>query len=106
VQAMPLISEDALRHLQQAVGYQKRLWCSNALEELELALHEAPALGSDVTLQRTAIACLTAKTRDKALRFVVGRLGAAARPALETAATDANPEVRRGARMALDRLPQ
>ncbi|HEX4460780.1 MAG TPA: protein kinase [Polyangia bacterium] len=106
VQAAPFIPEDALRHVQQAVGYQRRLWCSNALEELDAALREAPALGSDETLQHTAIACLTPKTRDKALRFVVERLGAAARPALETAATDASPDVRRGAKMALDRLPQ
>ena len=105
--AAPAISDGARRHLEQAVTYQRRLWCTDALEELERALRDAPALRDDATLQRTAIACLTPKTRDKAVRFLVERVGPPARPALEDAARgDDNAEVRRGAQQALERLPR
>jgi serine/threonine-protein kinase len=102
----PRVPESARRHLAMALMYQRKLWCSDALEELERALRDDEALRDDGGLQRTAIACLTPKTRDKALGFLLERVGPPARAALAEAATsDANSEVRRGAKMALDRLP-
>ena len=44
------------------------------------------ACATTPTLQRTAIACLTPKTREQAIRFLVERVGAAARAELERAA--------------------
>jgi hypothetical protein len=104
--AAPAPSPEAQRHLETAVMYQRKLWCSDALEELEAALRSDASLRGDEDVQRTAIACLTPKTRDKALRFLVERVGEPARAQLAAAVgSDANGEVRRGARMALDRLP-
>ncbi|HEY2744312.1 MAG TPA: serine/threonine-protein kinase [Polyangia bacterium] len=98
---------NAQRHLQQAIDYQRRLWCSDALEELDKALRDDEHVREDATLQRTAIACLTPKTRERAMRLLVERVGAAGRAELERAATDsANSEVRKGARATLDRLPR
>jgi hypothetical protein len=103
----PPAAPSAQRHLVQAVDYQRRLWCSDALEELDKALRDDDALRDDATLQRTAIACLTPKTRDRATRLLTERVGATSRAELERAATEsANSEVRKGARAALDRLPR
>ena len=103
-QAMP---EGARRHLQQAIDYQRRLWCSDAIEELEKALRDDAALRGDLSLQRTAISCLTPKTRERATRLLVERVGTGARAELQRAATEsANSEVRRGAASALERLPR
>ena len=103
-QAMP---EGARRHLQQAIDYQRRLWCSDAIEELEKALRDDAALRGDLSLQRTAISCLTPKTRERATRLLVERVGAGARGELQRAATEsANSEVRHGAEKALERLPR
>ena len=99
--------ESARRHLVQAIDYQRKLWCSDALEELDQALHEDAALRDDLSLQRTAISCLTPKTRDRAVRLLVERVGAGARAELERAATQSvNAEVRRGARATLAALPR
>jgi hypothetical protein len=99
-------SPEAQRHLATAVMYQRKLWCSDALEELEQAVRSDAAMRGDDELQRTAIACLTPKTRDKALRFLVELVGEPARAPLAAAVvSDPNGDVRRGARMALDRLP-
>ncbi|MGZ3426708.1 MAG: protein kinase domain-containing protein [Polyangia bacterium] len=99
--------EGARRHLQQAIDYQRKLWCSDALEELEKALRDDAALRDDLSLQRTAIACLTPKTRERATRLLVERVGAGSRAEVARAATEsANSEVRRGAEKVLERLPR
>ncbi|HEX9104466.1 MAG TPA: hypothetical protein VF997_19780, partial [Polyangia bacterium] len=101
------VPESARRHLAQALDYQRRLWCSDALEELDKALRDDAALRDDPSLQRTAVACLTPKTRERAIRLLVERVGPGARAELERAtAQSLNSEVRRGAAMALERLPR
>jgi serine/threonine-protein kinase len=101
------VPESARRHLAQAIDYQRRLWCSDAIEELDKALRDDASLRDDVSLQRTAISCLTPKTRDRAVRLLVERVGGSARGELERAATEsANSEVRKGARATLERLPR
>ncbi len=103
----PSSAPSAQRHLQQAIDYQRRLWCSDALEELDKALRDDEHVRDDAALQRTAIACLTPKTRERAVRLLVERVGPSGRAELERAAAEsANGEVRKGARAALDRLPQ
>jgi serine/threonine-protein kinase len=101
----PVITESARRHLALGASYQRKLWCSDALEELERALREAPGLRSDGELQRIAIACLTPKTQAKAVRLLVDRVGASAREALAAAVeSDANLDVRVGAARALEQM--
>ena len=68
------VPESAQRHLAQAIDYQRKLWCSDALEELDKALRDDPGLSDDVSLQRVAIACLTPKTRERAARLLVERV--------------------------------
>jgi serine/threonine-protein kinase len=97
------LSRDAMAHLSLALDYQRKLWCSDAIEELERALKSDP--GARLQTIHIAVACLTPKTREKAIRFLVERVGAEARPILEQAeAADENPEVRKGAERALARL--
>ena len=101
------VPASARRHLAQAVEYQARLWCTDALEELDKALRDDESLRDDATVQRTAIACLTPKTRERATRLIVERMGGSARAELErAAATSPNSEVRRGAEVTLERLPR
>jgi eukaryotic-like serine/threonine-protein kinase len=101
------ISNEARRHLEMARDYQRRLWCSDALEELDRALRADALAAANPSLQETAIACLTPKTRERATRLLVERVGESARNALEAAASAApNSEVRRGAQLALERLPR
>ena len=103
----PSTGPSAQRHLAQAIDYQRKLWCSDALEELDKALRDDDSLRADANAQRTAIACLTPKTRERAMRLLTERVGAAGRAELERAATEApNSEVRSGAKETLDRLPQ
>ncbi|MCU1281230.1 MAG: serine/threonine protein kinase [bacterium] len=105
--ASTAVPESARRHLQQAIDYQRKLWCSDALEELEKALRDDAALRGDLSLQRTAISCLTPKTRERAVRLLVERVGAPSRAELQRAATESlSSEVRRGATSALERLPR
>ena len=105
VPSQPVASESARRHLAQAEAYRRRLWCSDAIEELERALHDDGGLRDDAEVTRVAIGCLTPKTRDKATRFLVDKVGVAAKRALEEAAlADGNGEIRRGAALALERL--
>jgi hypothetical protein len=105
VPSPPVANEAGRRHLMQALAYQRKLWCSDAIEELERAMHEDPGLRDEPAVTRVAISCLTPKTREKATRFLVERVGENARGALEEAArADANGEVRRGAALALERL--
>jgi hypothetical protein len=101
----PVISDGARRHVQLAVSYQRKLWCSDAIEELERAMREDEHVSSEPDVARTAVACLGAKTQARAIRFLVEKLGAGSRPTLEAAiASDPNPDVRHGAEKALDRL--
>jgi serine/threonine-protein kinase len=103
--ASATLSRDALAHLSLAGDYQRKLWCSDAIEELERALKSDPGARSQTI--PIAVACLTPKTREKAIRFLVERVGAEARPILEQAeASDENPEVRKGAERALARLSE
>ena len=103
----PSSAPSAQRHLQQAIDYQRKLWCSDALEEVDKALRDDAGLRDDASLQRVAISCLTPKTRERAVRLLVERVGASGRSELTRAATEsANGEVRKGAREALDRLPR
>jgi hypothetical protein len=90
-----------------AEAYRRRLWCSDAIEELEKAARSDAAIADDERSLRIAIACLTPRTREKSIRFLGEHVGAAARPALEEAAASyPNSEVRRGAQVALERLPR
>jgi hypothetical protein len=96
---------DAWTRVALGSAYQQKLWCSDALEELDRALREAPPLRAAPEVTRPAIACLTAKTQAKAIKFLVDRVGIDAAPLLSDAAHgDPDPEVRRGAQRALDRL--
>lgn len=95
----------AQRKLLVATEYQRRLWCSDAIEELERALRDDASLRDDPEVMRIAVACLTAKTQQKAVRFVVEKVGPSARPALERAlAEETNVDIKKGAQKALDRL--
>jgi serine/threonine protein kinase len=101
------VARDALSHLSLATDYQRKLWCSDAIEELERALRADQNLRHDPLVARIAISCLTPKTRAKAVRFLVEDVGAEARPYLQqAAASDENPEVRKGAEHALSRLSE
>ena len=100
------LADAARRHLATAVSYQRKLWCSDAIEELERAVTADSRARTEREATRVAIACLTNRTQAKAVRFLVDRVGAPAAPALKAAAAgDANPDVRRGAARALERLP-
>ncbi len=98
-------SKDALWHLSLAANYQRRLWCSNALEELERALKSDVSARSEPQLAQVAIACLTPKTRDKAIAFLVENLGNdALAPLKQAVASDPNAEIRKGAERAIAQL--
>ncbi len=93
------------RRLMMATEYQRRLWCSDAIEELDRAVREDATMRDNAEVHRIAIACLTPKTQNKAVRFLADKVGLAAKPALDRAAAeDANADVRRGAQRALDRI--
>jgi serine/threonine-protein kinase len=101
------VPASAQRHLSMAIGYAGRLWCSDAIEELDKALRDDPALSSNPAVVRTAIVCLREKSRERAIRLLVERVGPASRDELERATTQGpNAEVRKGAQMALERLPR
>jgi serine/threonine-protein kinase len=104
--AAPLVvAQEAESHVLVAADYQRKLWCSDAIEELERALKIDPAARQDPQVARVAIACLTPKTREKATRFLVEKVGSEAVPLLRVAAeSDENIEVRKGAERALARL--
>jgi serine/threonine protein kinase len=99
------ISSAARRHLSLAEDYQRKLWCSDAIDELERTLREEPQLRSNPDLTRTAIPCLRARTQSKTVRFLVEDVGDDARPELEAAlAMESKPDVREGIERALARL--
>jgi len=109
------VARDALRddprdgwaHAALAAAYAHKLWCSDALEELDKAVRDQPQLATRPELARSAMLCLGPKTNARASRFLVEKLGPDARAALQSAATaDPNPELRRNAQRLLERLPQ
>jgi serine/threonine protein kinase len=98
------VSPSAYRHLQLAADYQRKLWCADAIDELDRALRDEPALRAAPDLVRIAVPCLRQKTQDKAAQFLV-RVGADARPELEAAlAGNLKPDVREGVQRVLARL--
>jgi serine/threonine-protein kinase len=103
--ALARAPHDAAAHRALASAYQRKLWCSDALEELERALRDGPELRDDPQVARTAIGCLTPKTQARAIRFLRERVGAAAAAPLRAAASsELNPEIRRAAERALESL--
>ncbi len=97
---------DGSAHDALATAYARKLWCSDALEELERAVRDDLRLRDDPNVARRAIACLGPKTNARAARFLGEKLGAVARPVLQAAATgEPNLELRRAAQKVLDRMP-
>jgi serine/threonine protein kinase len=101
----PVIAGAGQSHLDRAADYQRKLWCSDAVSELERALRDDPGLRSDPEMARIAVRCLTPKTREKSIRFLE-KLGKEALPALNEAASaeGGNAEIKRGAAEALARI--
>ncbi len=100
-----LVAESTARHLRSAAEYSQKLWCADAIEELERALNETPALRADPELVRISVPCLRAKTQAKAIRFLVDRVGPDAHAELQAALSgDLKPDVRQGVERALARL--
>jgi hypothetical protein len=90
-----------------ADDYARRLWCSDAVDELERALRDEPELRSNRELTRIAIPCLRARTQFKTMRFLVESVGADAKEELEAALeVETKPDVREGAQRALEQLEQ
>jgi serine/threonine-protein kinase len=99
------ISPSARHHLATAEDYQRRLWCSDVIEELDRALSEAPELAAEPEVTRIAIPCLRAKTQEKTMRFLIERVGANAKAELRAAAaSESKADVREGAERVLARL--
>jgi hypothetical protein len=100
-----LASPSARHHLNLAEDYQRRLWCSDAIDELERTVREEPRLRANPELTRTAIPCLRAKTQERTIRFLVENVGSSARTELEAAlAVESKPDVREGIVRALARF--
>jgi eukaryotic-like serine/threonine-protein kinase len=99
------VADGARHHLGIAVAYQRKLWCSDAIEELDRAVRADPRVRTDPDVTRVAIACLTPKTQAKAIRFLVEQVGpSAVGPLTAAASDDPSIEVRQGAERALERL--
>jgi hypothetical protein len=105
IASQPLpISAEAYRHYKLAAEYQQKLWCADAIDELERAIREQPELRGSPEVVRIAIPCLRAKTQSKAAQFLVG-LGPGARAELEAALSQGlKPDVREGVERVLARL--
>jgi hypothetical protein len=81
-----------------ATAYQRKLWCSDALEELERAVRDRPSLGADAQVGRVAVGCLTRRTQGRAERFLLSWASGPALGVVREAATGSpNPEIRRAA---------
>ncbi len=88
-----------------ASEYQRKLWCTDAINELQRALQDAPELRTDPELIRIAIPCLRARTQTRTIQFLVEDVGPAAIPALEAALKEPlKPDVRDGAQRVLEHL--
>jgi serine/threonine-protein kinase len=93
------------RHLSLAEDYRRKLWCNNAIEELERALREEPELRLDPEITRSAVPCLRTKSQGKTIQFLVTMVGSDARAELESAlASELKPDVREGVQRALAQL--
>jgi hypothetical protein len=98
------ISAEAYRHYKLAAEYQQKLWCADAIDELERAIRAQPELRGSPDLVRIAIPCLRSKTQDKATQFLEG-MGPGARAELEAALSEGlKPDVREGVGRVLARL--
>lgn len=98
-------SASARRHLAMAGDYQRRLWCSDAIDELERTLQDEPQLRSNPELTRLAIPCLRSRTQAKTVRYLVESVGSGAKAELEAAlAVESKPDVREGIGLALAEL--
>src|SRR5262249_45289945 len=96
------VSASARRHLKLAADYQQKLWCVDAIEELQRAVREEPQLRSNRELVRIAIPCLRAKTQAKTIQFLAGDVGAEARTELQLSlGENLKPDVREGVERAL-----
>ncbi len=96
-------TRDADARLALGYAYQRKLWCSDALEEFERVVRDDSSLRARTV--DGAVACLRARTQPKAVRFLVEDVGPDALPALRAAAaSDPEPDVRKGAERALERL--
>jgi hypothetical protein len=101
----PPTPTSATHHLRLAEDYTRRLWCTDAISELERALADAPELRGDPAVVRAAVPCLRQKTQARTIDFLVQRVGAAARPELALAASSApGADIRLGAERALGLL--
>ena len=99
------LSPAGRRHLDVALDFSRKFWCSAAIDELETGMHEVPELRGDPQLTRMMIPCLRAKTQDKTLEFLVTVVGRDAKPELQSALTeDLKPDVRDGVQRALARI--
>jgi serine/threonine-protein kinase len=99
------VSPSALRHLRLADEYRQKLWCADAINELERALRDQPELRSSPDLIRTAIPCLRARTQARTIHFLVAEIGPEAQAELEAALDEQlPPDVREGVERALNRL--
>jgi serine/threonine-protein kinase len=99
------VSPSARRHLALADDYQRKLWCSDAIDELARALRDEAQLRAHPQVTRTAIPCLREKTQSKAMQFLVSSVGADAKPELEAALGAAlKPDVREGVQRTLAML--
>jgi serine/threonine protein kinase len=86
------------RHMKLALDYQRKLWCSDALDELEKAVREDASIGASPPAIDIAVGCLRQKTQDKAVRFLVDNAGQAALSALaEVESKDSRADYRYGA---------
>jgi serine/threonine-protein kinase len=103
--AVVTASASARHHLSMASDYQRRLWCSDAIDELEKTLQDEPQLRSNPELTRLAIPCLRARTQAKTVRYLVQSVGSGAKAELESAlAVESKPDVREGIGLALAEL--
>jgi serine/threonine-protein kinase len=99
------VTASGMRHFSLAVDYQRKLWCSDAIDELERTLRDEPQVRANPEITRTAIPCLRAKTQAKAVRFLVDSVGVDAKPELEAAlAVESKTDVREGIERTLARL--
>ncbi len=78
-------SPSAQRHLALAEDYQRKLWCTDAIEELTRALKDDVTLRESSDLVRIATPCLRPKSQQRTLRFLVDQIGRAAIAPLELA---------------------
>jgi hypothetical protein len=85
-------------------AYAEMMWCSDAVSELERALHDKPELRTEPDLTRGAVACLRTKTQSRAIRLLEEIGPPAIEPLRAAAAGAGESEIRKGAERALERI--